>query len=367
MARDDLHPGYLGSGSGAILAAVESYRGDRSDRRYTMTSARRFLPVVLLAAVAVSACRTSSSHQAPELPSAPILVGGVPEAFSLLGEPLYAPEMPEAVRGERDRELAAAWAALAAAPGDAEALIWVGRRLGYLGRYREAVAAFSEGIARFPDDARFLRHRGHRFLTLRRLDLAEADLARAAELVRGRPDEVEPDGLPNERGIPTSTLQSNVWYHLGLARYLRGDFDGALAAYRECLAVSNNPDMLVATSHWLYMTLRRLARPGLETAEAAEVLAAIDADLDIIENQTYHRLLLMVRDELAPGEVLAEAGSDSGSLDFATVAYGIATWHLYNGREAEARALYERILQGGQWAAFGFVAAEAEVARSRGR
>jgi hypothetical protein len=73
----------------------------------------------------------------------------------------------------------------------------------------------------------------------------------------------------------------------------------------------------------------------------------------------------MVRGELAPGELLAETGGDAGSLDFATAGYGIATWHLYNGREAEARALYERILQGGQWAAFGYLAAEAEVARSR--
>jgi tetratricopeptide (TPR) repeat protein len=317
----------------------------------------RLRPALVAIVLALAACRSS----VPIGTVAPGSAAGVPEAFSLFGEPLYVPALTEEVRNGRERELAAARAALAAAPEDPEALIWVGRRLGYLGRYREAVAVFSEGIARHPDDARFLRHRGHRFLTLRRLELAEADLARAGDLVRGRPDEVEPDGQPNERGIPTSTLQSNVWYHLGLARYLQGDFEGALAAYRECLAVSGNPDMLVATSHWLYMTLRRLGR----AAEAAEVLAPIDAGLEVIENQAYHRLLLMVRGELAPEELLAEAGGDTGSLDFATVAYGIATWHLYNGREDQARSLHERILQGGQWAAFGYLAAEAEVARSR--
>lgn len=284
-----------------------------------MPRPRPSLLVLLPAALVLSACRSlipgEPASQTCEATTVSSSAQGVPEAFSLLGEPLYSPELPGEVREARERELAAARAALAAAPGDAEALIWIGRRLGYLGRYREAVAVFSEGIARHPDDARFLRHRGHRFLTLRRLELAEADLARAAELVRGRPDEVEPDGQPNERGIPTSTLQSNVWYHLGLARYLRGDFEGALAAYRECLAVSGNPDMLVATSHWLYMALRRLGRE----AEAAEVLAAIDADLDIIENQAYHRLLLMVRGELSSEELLAETGGDAGSLDFATV------------------------------------------------
>jgi hypothetical protein len=282
----------------------------------------------------------------------------VPEAFSLRGEPLVAPELPPEVRAERERQLAEARAAFEASPDDAEAAIWVGRRLGYLGRYREAVAAFTRGTEAHPEDARFLRHRGHRFLTLRHLDLAEADFERATELVRGRPDEVEPDGLPNERGVPTSTLQSNVWYHLGLARYLQGDFDGALDAYRECLAVSGNPDMLVATSHWLYMTLRRLGRDE----EAARVLEPIHAGLEVIENRAYHRLLLMYRDELTAAALLAEAG-EAGSLDFATVAYGIAACHLYNGREAEATALFERIVAAGQWPAFGHLAAEAELAR----
>ena len=49
------------------------------------------------------------------------------------------------------------------------------------------------------------------------------------KLVAAKPDEVEPDGAPNARGIPRSTLQSNIWYHLGLAQYLAGDFDGILS------------------------------------------------------------------------------------------------------------------------------------------
>ncbi len=104
------------------------------------------------------------------------------------------------------------------------------------------------------------RHRGHRFITLRCFDDAIKDFEKAAKLVKGKPDEVEPDGLPNARNIPTSTLQSNIWYHLGLAHYLKGDFGSARKAYREAEKVSKNPDMMVATTHWLYMTLRRLGR-----------------------------------------------------------------------------------------------------------
>src|SRR5690606_11371298 len=107
-----------------------------------------------------------------------------------------------------------------------------------------------------------------RYLTVREPDRAIADFEQGVALTRGEPDQVEPDGLPNARGIPTSTLQFNLWYHLGLAHYVKGDLDAALDAYRACLDVSVHPDSVVATSYWLYLTLRRLGRD----TEAAEVL-----------------------------------------------------------------------------------------------
>jgi dipeptidyl aminopeptidase/acylaminoacyl peptidase/tetratricopeptide (TPR) repeat protein len=283
-------------------------------------------------------------------------VGPAPEATSLLGEPLFAPELPPEVRADREAKLAEARAAWEAAPDDADAVLWLGRRTAYLGRYREAVEIFSAGIAKHPEDARLYRHRGHRFLTLRDFDRAIADLATAARLVEGRPDEVEPDGLPNARNIPTSTLQSNIWYHLGLAHYLKGDFAKALAAYRECLKVSTNPDMLAATTHWLYMTLRRLGREE----EAARVLAPITADMDVIENRAYHRLLLMYKGELAPDDL--RRGAD-GDLDPPTLGYGLGNWHLYNGRREEAVRTFREVVVRGPWAAFGAIAAEADLKR----
>src|SRR5262249_41634016 len=97
----------------------------------------------------------------------------------------------------------------------ADNLIWLGRRIAYLGHYKHAIKVFTRGVEKFPDDARFLRHRGHRLITLRCFDLAIKDLNHASKLIKGKPDQIEPDGLPNARNIPTSTLQSNIWYHLG--------------------------------------------------------------------------------------------------------------------------------------------------------
>jgi uncharacterized Ntn-hydrolase superfamily protein len=282
---------------------------------------------------------------------------GTPEATSLLGKPLYAPQPSESARPQLEANLAASPGGLRKAPNDADALIWLGRRTAYLGRYRETIDIFTKGIAQHPNDARMYRHRGHRYVTVREFDRAIADFEKAAALVAGKPDEIEPDGQPNARNIPTSTLQSNIFYHLGLAHYLKGDFEKAADAYRRCMAVSKNPDMLVATTHWYYMTLRRLDRK----AEADALLAPITADMDIIENTSYHELLMMYQGEAAPEKL-----SGSG-LDGATKGYGVANWHLYNDRRDEALKILAEIVESNaaQWPAFGYIAAEADLARLR--
>ena len=262
--------------------------------------------------------------------------------------------MSPEIRAQREQELAAARAAYEKNPNDADTIVWLGRRTAYLGDYRGAIEIFSEGARKHPNDARILRHRGHRWITLRDFDRAIADLSRAAELVRGKADEIEPDGLPNARNIPLTTLQSNIWYHLGLAHYLKGDFEKALDAYRACMNVSKNPDGVVSTSHWLYMTLRRLGRP----ADAERVLEPISSDMEIIENIAYHKLLLMYRGEIAPEELETE---DPATVDGATILYGVGNWYLYNGQPERAHPIFTRVTANGQWAAFGFIAAEADL------
>lgn len=277
------------------------------------------------------------------------------EATSLLGQALLRPALDDELRDEQSRLLARASKALADDPDDASALIWVGRRQAYLGRYRDAVETFTRGIDKHPGDARMYRHRGHRYITVRELDKAIADLERAAELLAGTEPEVEPDGLPNARNQPTGTTHTSVFYHLGLALYLKGDFEKALEAYRECLDFSANPDMVVATTHWLYMTLRRLG----QDAEAARALEPISAGMDVFENLEYHRLLLMYRGETSADELMAGEDGVAG----ATIGYGVGNWYFYNGERERALEIFRRILEGDAWAAFGYIAAEAELAR----
>ncbi len=270
-----------------------------------------------------------------------------------------SPRLSAATQREFETKLNEARELFEREPKSAERIIWLGRRTAYLGRYKDAIRIYTEGIEQFPSDARLYRHRGHRFITLRCFDAAVADFEKASKLIRGKPDEIEPDGLPNVRNIPTSTLQSNIWYHLGLAYYLKGDFQRALNAYREAEKVSKNADMLVATTHWLYMTLRRLGREK----EASRTLLPIKDDLDLIENADYYKMISVYKRKLKAQDVWDEISKDKESLSNATIGYGLGNWFLYNGQRAQAEKVFRQITAGNQWASFGYIAAESELKR----
>ena len=282
---------------------------------------------------------------------------GALQVRSLLGRPLYA--MPDESAPENlSAKLTAAREALAADPKDPAKLGWHGRRLAYLWRYAEAIDVYSAAIKIHPDCAPLYRHRGHRLISLRRFDAAIADLTRAAELIAGKPDRVEPDGAPNKLDKPLTTTAFNVCYHLALAHYLKGDFQTSLAAWRKTMEYARRyDDNLVAVTDWMYMTLRKLGRD----TEAAALLQTITPKMEIIENQAYHRRLLMYKGLVSPDTLLdLEHATD---LDLATLGYGVGNWHLLNGLENKAREIFERVTNGPYWPAFGFIAAEADLAR----
>ena len=276
------------------------------------------------------------------------------EATSLLGRKLSTPPIAPDARVRMEAQLATAVQVFETNREDPDALIWVGRRTAYLGRFREAIGLFTEGITRHPTDARFYRHRGHRYLTIREIDLAIADFEKAVTLIAGQPDQVEPDGQPNARNTPTSTLHSNIYYHLALGYYIKKDFTRAADNWRKARDVVRNADNLVAASNWLYLSLRRAGK----AEEAAAVLLPIDARLDVIENGSYHSLLLMYKGERTPEEVLKAAGEGPSGT---SARYGVSAWYLINGKRREAQQLWATILAGEDWPSFGHLAAEAEA------
>ena len=216
--------------------------------------------------------------------------------------------------------------------GAAQAKVW---------RYRDAIATYTRGIEIAPTDARLYRHRGHRYISTRQFAKAVSDLNRAVTL--------------NDKDY-------DIWYHLGLAHYLRGDLGQAEESYRRCLQVAEkaaNDDSIVAVSDWLYMTYRRSRRDE----DANRVLARITPEMKIKENKSYFDRLLFYKGLKKESELVnVEKATD---LEIATIGYGLGNWHLYNGDRVKAEEYFQRIVAGKYWPAFGFIAAETELARKR--
>ena len=288
---------------------------------------------------------------------APATVATQPEAKSISGEPLMPLDFPPAERARLEANLKAAEAELAKHPESADALIWVGRRQGYLSQYRNAIATFTKGIDAFPTDPRFYRHRGHRYITVRDFAGAIADFEQAVSLIAGKPDEIEPDGAPNAAGKPRSSLHFNVFYHLGLAYYLKGDYANASRAYEACMKVSTNDDAVTATSDWQWMTHMRMGNK----AAATKVLERITPKMDILENASYHKRLLMYKGLEKPEALLDTANADD--LTIATQGYGVGNYYLVTGDRERAKAIFDRVMAGKQWSAFGYIAAEVDRSR----
>lgn len=239
-------------------------------------------------------------------------------------------------------------------PTDVEALIWYGRRTAYLGRYRQAITIYTEGIKNFPKDARLYRHRGHRYISIRNYQAAIADLEKAASLIQGTTDQIEPDGMPNAQNIPLSSLHSNVWYHLGLAYYLTQEYEKAYTAYIQCRESGDNYDNIVSSTHWLYLIQLRLGNPE----RADSLLAPIQKEGVVIENQSYADLCQLYKGWISP-DTLQQASPGNPSND--AVNYGLANWYLHQGDSSKGIQLLEALVAGKAFTSFGYLAAEGDL------
>ena len=196
-----------------------------------------------------------------------------------------------------------------------ENYIWYGRRLAYLYRLDDAISIFNEGISKYPSSYKLLRHRGHRYISMRKYEDAVIDLEKAAELSKDKPIDIDPDGIPNKISQPLSNYHFNIYYHLGLAYYLQGKYDKAQQAYENCMKYSDNNDLRIATADWMYMNLQRLGK----IKEANEFIKTIDTEKEVIENDSYLQRIKLYKGQVDVNEVLnIQSGESDMELKLAT-------------------------------------------------
>jgi len=270
-----------------------------------------------------------------------------------------APSLSDSLKKVFEANLRAAEKKYKADSSHDEHIIWYGRRLAYLGNYKEAIAIYTKGINLHPNNARVYRHRAHRYITLRCFDNAITDLKKAVELIRDQIDEIEPDGIPNEKNFPTGTLHTNIYYHLGLAYYLKSDNRQALLAWEKCLDIADNDDMKVATLNWLNLVLRKMGRQK----DADQHLKEISGEMEIIENHDYYDILLMYK--TGDNGKLVEKTKNQETVGNATLGFALGAYYQLKGDKNKAKELFEKVVAGKQWSSFGYIAAEAELAEMR--
>jgi tetratricopeptide (TPR) repeat protein len=133
-----------------------------------------------------------------------------PETLSLLGEPLYPPSLSKSDRAQADEALRAAHAAYDKDPNAVANVVALARAHFAFGRVGDAIEVLTHGLEVNDDDPQLLRERGRGYLLIRKFDIAQRDLRKAAEKI--------PDAACD----------------LALSQYLAGAFPHAQASYAHC-------------------------------------------------------------------------------------------------------------------------------------
>ena len=273
-------------------------------------------------------------------PQARPVTAGMPVPASLPAPAIAAGIVAQQQR-KHDEALAAFAKADAIDPGDAGTQLLKCRSLAGVRKYDEAIGACSESLRLKPDQTEVLRDRGHYYLNAGKAEPALADLQRAATLA------------PRDRG---------VYYHLGLAHYLLGDFANAAKAYEGCVATSSDDALRIECQAWLLPSLMRAGRKD----DAKKLLAAVPVAPMGGHPGNYLDRLLLFKGTRTEAEIAATMAAE-GALSEASVGYSIGVWHLLNGRTDRAREYFNRAIATKYSQAWGYRAAEADLKRLDGR
>jgi len=158
-----------------------------------------------------------------------------PETLSLIGDPLYPLSLSKRARAQADDDLRTAHAAYEKAPNDVAAIVALAQAHLALGRLGDAIEILTHGLEVDRDDPRLLLERGRAYIALRKFDVAQRDLRKAAEK------------------LPAAQCS------LGLAQYVAGAFAPAQASYTHC----DDPGV------FKYLSARRAGAARLGSGQAS--------------------------------------------------------------------------------------------------
>lgn len=270
------------------------------------------------------------------------------ETTSLLGRPLTSDPDPENKIAKADEEIKTA-------PKAVESYLKAAQARAELRQFKSAVTTLSKGLEVIPGDPRLLRARGHRYISLRNFPAAVTDLEKA-------------------RSFGPSSFE--ISYYLGIALYLKGDFNESANEFARCVNMAGKPDEfakslppghfscadlpkrpenLMPLADWHYRALRRAGRH----AEAKEILTNIKPGAQLSANLSSYRALLFYKGAMAEKEAL-----DATGFGYTNIASAVALFHMLEGRNGPGCSLLRKLVSHEDWPGFGVIAAEAELAKT---
>ncbi len=232
--------------------------------------------------------------------------------------------------------IARARTALDADPRNVQRVIALGVAQSGARQFREAIETFTRGLAIAPNDAMLYRWRGHRYISVREFDKAQSDLT---------------------RGLQLDSTNYGILFHLGVLRFIQGDFNAASALFTKAQPRAPDGGELAGSTDWLWMSLSRAGR----AADAKTMLARKLDTLPTTPGYAYVSRLKLYRGALTPETLFSPA--DTADVQVATLSYGLGNWYLAQGDSAKAKAAFQRAVKSGGWPGFGFIVSEVELAR----
>ena len=310
-------------------------------------------PLRLAALLVLSGCVMSPARYDRPVPSSA-------QAVSLLGDTLWTIPIEPAWGPRRIADLQYARERLEDDPSSVNRQILVAQRTAAVGQFREAIRIYTYAMGTETFDPRLLRGRGELLLQIREVDRAVRDLRRAAQLALGEERALgEYADAPDGTGVVVSSVQFNAVFQLGLALYIRGDFDEAYGIFLEAVRRATTPDDQARTALWLFFASRRTGR----TDAAATLLRGIPANMGVRFAQPEYDLLRVYGGQLPQDSLPVKLGDSIKTPAEALYAYGLGFALLMYDRTEEAREVFQTIRGIADWSSIAYLAAEAELAR----
>ncbi len=300
--------------------------------------------IVLLVAVTLLSCSGGNKDYRSE--------STLPECTSFLGKPLFRKITDSTTLSKSDSTIAAITFKGALTEDD---FILIGRQLVASNRFSKTIENYSQGLVMYPNSFKLLRHRGHRYINLRQLDKAIADLSKAEELIRLQPDVWEYDPA----GKPSATYQHQIWYHIGVYHFLNRNYLKSATAFEKCLAAAHEGNNIAGASDWLYNAYQRSGQKD----KLENILKPFTLDFAIEDKEyPYFRRLLFYKGLITQQQLVdVSKPIDQMTLSEVTKLYGMANWFAYQGDLVKASEIYNLVVQSKEWPGFAVASAEKDL------